>query len=242
MKKFLIIFAVVTMILAVSGVVQAATIRDRAEYRASTGLTLGTSYNPVGSGAPHEDAIGYVIADPFQINLIYQDGIDDSAIDAFNDYNYPGDLNFADNDYYFLRIADGGPLPIGIWDFFSDPMEQAYAPDSGEGVEWTLSYWSYSGGYFQTVFAGDMEVSGPNTTLTVRPGGGFRTFLGEGLANDVELFGGATVDSEVIAYTFSGTIGTGSTSGAELVPIPGALWLLGSGLVGLVAIRRKLRS
>jgi len=237
MKKLITICVVMTMILAISSVANAtgtyADLTGRAEYRASTGLTLGAHYNPVASGESHEDAIGYVIANPFQINLLYQADINDSAIDAFNDYGYPTTLNFPDNDYYFLRIDEGGGLPIGIWDFTNGI--QCYAPDSGESwVEWTLSYWSSSGGYYQTIFAGDI-IDDPY--LHVRPTAGFRSFLGEGLANDVEIFDGATIDSEVLGYTFTGDLGEGSFLEPKLVPEPATIALLGLG--GLTLLRRK---
>lgn len=45
-----------------------------------------------------------------------------------------------------------------------------------------------------------------------------------------------TGDSISIYYNLYST-----TSGASAVPVPAALWLLGSGLVGLVGIRRKIR-
>lgn len=242
MKKFLTLFCVVALMMVLSSPALAtgtyADLTGRTEYRASTGLTLGAYYDPVSSGSPHEDAIGYVIADPFQLNLLYQDGIADSAINAFNDYNYPGALNFADNDYYFLRI--GSNLPIGIWDF--ENAIQYYAPDSEEPwVDWTLSYWSHSGGYFQTIFAGDIQVSGSDTTLSVNPYAGYRTFLWDGFANDVEVFNGALVGSEVVAYTFSGTIGEGSISGVTVVPEPATMLLLGAGLIGLAGVRRKFK-
>jgi hypothetical protein len=240
MKKLITIYAMIGLMLAISSVANAtgtyADLTGRDEYRASTGLTLGTHYNPVPSGQPHENAIGYVIADEFQINLLYQDCIDDSAIDAFNDYGYPTTLNFPDNDYYFLRIDEGGSLPIGIWDYINDI--QYHAPDSGESwVQWTLSYWSHSDGYYHTVFAGDMQVSGDDTTLSVRPEASYRTFLWDGFANEVEVFNGALVDSEVRAYTFSGSIGTGSISGIILVPEPATIALFGLGALSL--LRRK---
>jgi hypothetical protein len=236
----------VAMMLAISSVAGAtgtyADLTGRDEYRPSTGLTLGTYYNPVASGNSHEGAIGYVIANPFQLNLLYQEGINDSAVEAFDDYSYPSglSLNFPDNDYYFLRIDAGGSLPIGIWDYEeTEPGgPQFYAPDSGESwVQWTLSYWSHADGYFQTILAGDMQVSGDETTLSVRPEGAYRTFLWDGLANDIEVFGGALIDCEVGAYTFTGPIGTGSVSGVDLVPEPGTMVLLVVGLVGLACRR-----
>ena len=235
--KNLITICAVAVILAVSGVASAtgtyADLTSRAEYRASTGIELGILYD--GTQTPHTGAIGYVIANPFQLNLLYQAGIDDSYIEDFDDYDHPN-LNFPDNDYYFLRIDAGGGLPIGTWDY--DNGIQHYALDSGDGdIQWTLSYWSHSGGFFHTALAGDMQVNGSETTLSVRPGTSFRSFLWDGLANPVEVFDGAFVDCEVGGYIFDGAIGTGSVSGVNLVPEPATLCLLGLG--GLMLRRRK---
>ena len=242
MKNLITVCLVATIILTIGGVASAtgtyADLTSRTEYRASTGLVLGTHYNPVPSGSAHEGAIGYVIADPFQLNLLYQAGVDDSYIDNFNDYDHPN-LNFPDNDYYFLRIDVSGGLPIGTWDYANSI--QHYALDSGDSdIQWTLSYWSHSGGFFHTALAGDIQVSGDDTTLSVIPGTSFRSFLWDGLANPVEVFNGAFVDCEVGGYTFNGPIGTGSTSGVILVPEPTTMCLFGLGSLSLIRRKRKV--
>jgi len=42
-------------------------------------------------------------------------------------------------------------------------------------------------------------------------------------------------------YSLSGPYYQGMVGGGDPVPIPGAVWLLGSGLIGLVALRRRFR-
>ena len=223
MRRTTIICAAMSMFLAF-GDVALADITDNPGYVASSDLTLGS----------YEAGKGYQLAAEFQLNLVYQDGIDDSSIDAFNAYMTP-DLNFADHEYYYLMVDEAGGLPIGIWDFRADAdPHQLYAPDSGQSwVQWTLSYHGSSG--YHTVFAGDI-VGDPY--LRVRPTAGFRSFLWDGLANEVEIFNGATVDCEVLGYVYEGTLGAGLSLEPKLVPVPGAVLL---GILGLSVAGIKLR-
>jgi len=236
--RYLRSFVGAALILAIAATAGATSIQDRPEYRASTGLTLGEYYD--GSQTPHYGAIGYVIADPFQLNLLYQQPYTEAQINAFNDYGYPTTLNFPDNDYYFLRINTSGGLPIGIWDYENNV--QYYAPDNEEPwVKWTLSYWSHSGGYFHTVFAGDILDMADDPYLRVVPGAAYRTFLWDGLANYVEVFSGATVQCEVLGYYTYGDIEQGTQLDVKLVPEP--LTMLGvflsvSALTGYIRKRR----
>ncbi|GEM_PF-5258186 len=197
------------------------SIRDRAEYRPSSELVLGV----------YDAVKGWRLTDEFQLNLEYQDGIKNTVIEAFNDYGYPTTLNFPDGDYYYLKVDVAGGLPIGIYD-----STQAYALDSGESwVQWTLSgWWS---GKFHTILAGDI-IDG--NFLHVRPPQGYRTFLGEGLYNDVEVFSGAIVKTEVTGYSFEAPLGEGSVLSPEFVPEPlSCILFAGSVLGGLGAWRRR---
>jgi hypothetical protein len=181
------------LIVAMAATAWGASIRDRAEYRPSSDLTLGT----------YDAAKGYQMPDEFQLNLEYQGAIPDSEIEAFDDYfldKTPPELNFPDGERYYLQVNCAGELPIGIWEYRTSPYEQYYAPDSGASwVQWTISYWS--GSFLHTILAGDIiNPGGPDTYLRVRPTGGFRTFVGDGTANYVEVFDGETVFCEVLGY------------------------------------------
>ena len=228
MKKLIKICAVMTMLFAASNVAQAG-IQDHPYYVPSSNLVLGSL----------DATKGWQIAQDFQLNLVYQAGIADTAINAFNNYNYPTALNFADNEYYYLKVDTNGSLPIGIWDFRAGATTpQQYAPDSGESwVEWTLSYHGSNG--YQTIFAGDIT---GDPFLHVRPTAGYRTFLWDGFANDVEVFSGATVSSEVLGYVYTEPLGEGSVLEPKLTPVPGAILLggIGVGLVGWLRRRRAL--
>jgi len=63
------------------------------------------------------------------------------------------------------------------------------------------------------------------------------TLIGSGSSWGFEASDGTTDYCEIMGWTYGG--GVQSSGGA--VPIPGAVWLLGSGLIGIVGIRRKIR-
>lgn len=63
-------------------------------------------------------------------------------------------------------------------------------------------------------------------------------------ANGTVMLAGVFTSIDFTAeYTYSSTIPDGIRTqfGGTVVPIPGAIWLLGSGLVGLVGFRKKLK-
>lgn len=214
--------------LAAASVIQADTIRDKPGYVPSTGLTLGAA------GSEWGGETGFVIAEPFQINLEYQAGILDADIDAFNAYDPGGnwDLNFTDYDEYVLKIDINGGL--STWTY--PDSEQA---DSGDAdIQWTLTGWH------QTILAGYIEVYPGGGRLVVDPSTMYRSFPSDPPVNDVEVFSGL-VAMEIVAYTFTGDvddIGEGSVLGVQTIPEPAsvAVWvLLGVGGLGMVRVRRK---
>jgi len=241
------IVAAASLILAVAATAGAGSIQDRAEYRASTGLTLGTLYT-AGSPGPW-GGIGYQLNADFQLNLVYQSGVADGDVDALNDYNYPTALNYSDDERYFLQVDSGGGLPIGTWDFINGV--QHYALDSGQPwVQWTLSYWDdvtvagVTEYQFHTILAGDIlaDIPGGDPYLRVLPSAGYRTFLWDGFANPVEVFEGATIKCEVAGYSYLGDLSEGKVLKVHLVPEPLTMLGVFAGVAGLAGYLRKRRS
>ena len=220
MKRILsisIALALVALMVA-SGVVMAwdgaETVRDETFYVPSSQVTLG-AWTAVYAGVE-----GYVMADPFQINLEYQAGILDSDIANINAYLFthtedmPDDQtdlgrawekNFSDNDEYVLDVIPGGGCTV--YEYGGGGSEYV-DPD----IEWTLTGW------YQTILAGEIVDHGDGTiTLLVVPSGTYRPFVNDPPVNNVEVFDGE-LDCEVLGYRFTGDAGD-IGNGSVLTPI-----------------------
>ena len=196
---------------AVSAWEGAPTIRDETFYVPSSPLTLGPW------GTDYYGNPGYVIANPFQLNLEYQPGILDEDIANFNTYLYPANpafppghsddswsVNFEDCDEYVLYINPGGGCNV-----YTYPNIPTYDPT----IEWTLTGWG------QTILAGNIIDNSDGTiTLRVQPRRTYRPFPADPPVNDVENFSG-NVECEVRGYRFAGSafaLGEGSELDALL--------------------------
>ena len=174
-----------------------SSIRAQADYTPTTGFSIG-AFQDAGTWTP----AGYVLADQFQINLEYQDGIDQSAIDTWNDWagviGAGTGVNWHDPQNYVLSIDVDGGLAAGTYG--ADPVY-----DYSETFQWTITGWN------QTILAGTIE----DGRLVVS--GGYRSFTGE--VNIQESFSGSSIQTELVALTFEGdvaSIGAGTVFGVEL--------------------------
>jgi hypothetical protein len=135
-------------------------------------------------------------------------------------------------DIYFSTDL---PLIGASWDLKYSPAALAsYQGGTAPGGLWVLPLFETSSGSvkFQAAVFPGSTVSGNNVF--------FGSLLFECLGvGDVNLvlsnYLGFLTETEIIAFA-DVNLGT-----LNQVPIPGALWLLGTGLVGLVGLRRKFR-
>ncbi len=190
MRKIWMILAAVTIIISAGAMVQAQTIMDRPEYRPSTdiyfsfanGQLLGSVY-PIVPLADRE----------FQLNILYQISFPNNDINQFNDYDGggAGGYNFGDPESYKLEIHPAG---AAIW--FANLTSSPCTHNIVEYANWTIS--STSAPCNHTILSGTRV----NNKLVLSPQR-YRSYDGEGLANEKELFDGALLRTDILSYTIT---------------------------------------
>jgi hypothetical protein len=138
-----------------------------------------------------------------------------------------GDIFQNDHSEYTVLI-DLDILELNAWNWSTDSPTGTYKLGGVMINELTLDAW-----YNLTVFTdseGDISVSlyDANTQALLGSLGGMNLIT----PIDSVMIGAVAVDG--------GTFNNFSIAGSE-VPIPGAVWLLGSGLIGLAGFRRKAK-
>jgi len=205
-------------------------LTNREGYVPSTDIGLASSTCYTASNPGLDGGIGYQLSDEgFQLNLLYQavgkKTISEmkADIEAFDDWRDSslGNWNFPDSKQYFLRIEEGGGLPIGNYQTGS----QEYQSDSGQTwVQWTISGWWDS--TFHTILAG--SIIGEDYLQII---GGYRSYQGD--VNPVENFEGNKLLCEMVGYTFDlDELNLEVT----LIPEPATIAFL---VIGTVAFLRK---
>jgi len=124
----------------------------------------------------------------------------------------------------FSSMMEEWHFPPGTWDDYGPPDPPL---PWGSGT-YTGDAYSYSGPLSQVLFSDGTPVYFYNMSNITFDLTSATTFSG---SYDIQLtdLTGNPVGAPILDYEFEGT----------MVPVPGAVWLLGSGLMGLVGIRRR---
>jgi hypothetical protein len=150
-------------------------------------------------------------------------------------------------------VNDGGR-------FFSDPDHAYLNFDTGNLTSYSENVWHFGSGGFINIFYGTFLLTGTITNATVQPlqGQGFNVTFGSFIdTKDPELLkfyglpdgnysGGFnlqfTLDIDPSSGGFrSAKLLSGDVTNTTTVPEPATMLLLGSGLLGLIGIRRKFK-
>jgi len=134
----------------------------------------------------------------------------------------------------------------GIYNVGSGAIAQ-----SGVGETSTVSYTEnfYAAGFSYFTVQPDGNHAGALTNLTLSTGDVFSLDT-SGLINGDALFFGFTSDEALTSFSLATISGSGADRrwlntddvmiSTSAVPVPAAVWLFGSGLIGLVGIRRNI--
>jgi len=127
-------------------------------------------------------------------------------------------------------ITDFGP-PITFIDIADVDFVLTADRGSNDGVDYLFTNGSITAGtYINTTF--------DTLSMSVDPMLGFASFWAD-LANGGRIEGGFMLAGD-IASTFGGD--TLIAKAGPVVPVPAAVWLFGSGLIGLVGVARRKKS
>lgn len=130
--------------------------------------------------------------------------------------------------FVFLAFYDPSPGTTG------DDMQLRARTSSGQAYA-TTSTWTpvYSGMSYDTWYSIMLEIDVPNRNYDVYINNVLR-------GDDIAAYSGYPANTPLEYLTFSAdSDGRGDFYVDNVVPIPGALWLLGSGMLGLVFVRRR---
>ena len=147
------------------------------------------------------------------------------------------DLDGWQLDFDITRMGGpGDPFSFGFIDIYGD-SDYVFLGDS---FDWENQINDLGGGANYNFFGGDLTNSGNGVT----PGsGGVGLLLARIVLDDVEFCDWFTITMNIPdAFFFDSGPGFEVLSGTydiHVVPIPGAVWLLGTGLACLIAIRRR---
>ncbi len=186
MKKLLTIFTAMAIIISVGAMVQAQTIEDRAEYRPSTDIYFDIATGQLlGSVYP----IPALVEQEFHLNVVYGAPWTDAEIDTFNDranLDGPLGLAFGDPESYYLDMPDDDAAII-------EYLDHETGTEIIGSADWTITgKWGDS---HHTILSGIMT----DNALAIYP----RVYRSYDQVNEVEVFEGALLPSEVVSYTFT---------------------------------------
>jgi len=222
MKKVSLAMLAATMVFGFSPAAKASPVLtfDIDFYGGDTALAKGT----LDTGT----TIDLTVGDTVKVDLLY-------SITEVGLWKAGWDVRFpADN-----LVASNLTLPaIGAWTAYPDDP-QGITPGHVKFRGQTMNEWAFTG-------------LGPGTNLLL---GTFElTGTKESLMNEIWLYdynpdgpdwaagivyGGGTLDPLVVPTRLAYM---NNYANNNPVPIPGAVWLLGSGLAGLVALRRRMKN
>jgi hypothetical protein len=166
----------------------------------------------------------------YNLNLITTD-VDGTAFGGVTVGNvFQGSLAVDTHDLQEVVDADGGfatiIVPLTTYDFDSDVFNLSYSVNVGnyEYTEQTAES-----------FASEFTVDNPADVDDVTA---FSLEIGDSSFNDLDISYGNTTGIWSATDGGTGNVVSGTFT-VSAVPVPAAVWMFGSGLIGLIGVKRK---
>ena len=132
--------------------------------------------------------------------------------------------------------------PVGVYTAANDAVSSGYTPVTGDvtGGNLTLDLNSWTAYWNGTDFnQGSSSDLAPNSICVLDACSTAIVTTYDSLTGDFT----ASWDAVVVGGAFDGQVGHWNINGnAQVVPVPAAVWLFGSGLLGLVGIARRRKA
>jgi hypothetical protein len=217
MKKGSIAMLAATMVFGFSPAAGAATVLsfDIDFYGGDTSLAQGV----LDTGATIDLAVG----DTVKVDLLYN-------ITEVGLWKAGWDVRFhADN----LTAANLVLPAIGAWTPYEDDPQGIISPGHVKFRGQTMNEWAFTGlGPGTNLVLGTFELTGAKRSLMNE------IWLYDYNPDGPDWMEGIIYGDDILDHLVVPT----HLASVNVVPVPGAVWLLGSGLAGLVALRRRMKN
>ena len=258
MKKLIGIFAVLLMVCGLTGLASASTYFD------TTSSLMMTVYNPTTNATAGPDEVGISLTDLSTFNLAYTDNYTLVAANAFSPSDFTGTPAFSGLNAAVYGVL-GDPQSTRVAYFATTTSTVPTLNSRGQdgftaGSEAAGSYYDLLSGNSTQIVKGSTAYNGGSfwnafDNSAVGYMGGFSVDTSVNEANLAALANGSDVIMYLWSATLPGRSGTSTVIGnaplakvkiasngdvyMSTVPVPGAIWLLGSALLGVVGLRKK---
>jgi hypothetical protein len=136
---------------------------------------------------------------------------------------------------FFVDYYRGNALSKDSNGWFTNPASAGY--DSSKYVEYNYGTNQWNAGYYGTTYLGLVQMNSDDNMFAIQE----PLYFPWGASVPLEASNRIISSADGTEHYLTATLNFDGSSTTPPVPVPGAVWLLGSGLVGIVGVRRKFK-